>query len=564
MEPANNRSESALLDSPGHSRQPSEDSCHSPFSNSSVHAPLSPLNQNSDGYDYLDTIMEDIPGASSRSESPAPALSPATSHPSNISSSGDAYTGEIPLFDVVNLLQRSGNPRLQRELTLPPIEPDNSNQFAPPDPLSWVENDPFTMDWEPLDVDLGPELPDAEYYEDILDQRDVSEPPEPEHLDFDEELGDLEALEGLGEAGDLPSEEDEPDNNQNLESEDDEPLPDLGGEPDDPGAEDDVEDDAEGEIPRLLRNIYIRAWIDSTFGGATQEQTTRTLFSHKSTLEDHAEAGALAEALPTMALTFRSLERQLGVNADEYLQIFALCKACGTRYSEEEVNEAPYPGCPYIRPGAEEPCGYPIWEERELFGGAKKRVPFRSFPYFPIQLALKRILARPGMRELLMRHVRDDEDIQPATKQDWLDSMPLDQRFSDISQAWGWSSEPAKLQRDFNEEDGVYGDAPGEDSLVSLASLPLGLSVNINYDGYVLFSCFTRILPVNSSSIGLIHSLAVATVPLAPTLPSTTCRFTSVRSLRTRYLFLFFQGRVSQPHTNLIRSLSHSSTICWS
>ncbi|KAG9089071.1 hypothetical protein FRC06_001725, partial [Ceratobasidium sp. 370] len=112
--------------------------------------------------------MEDIPGASSRSESPAPALSPATSNPSDVSSSGGVYTGDIPPFDIVDLLQCSGNPHLQRESTPPPLEPDNSNQFAPPDPLSWVENDPFTMDWEPLDADLGPELPDAEYTLDRL------------------------------------------------------------------------------------------------------------------------------------------------------------------------------------------------------------------------------------------------------------------------------------------------------------------------------------------------------------------------------------------------------------
>lgn len=86
--------------------------------------------------------------------------------------------------------------------------------------------------------------------------------------------------------------------------------------------------------------------------------------SHRSSLLDADEEGelseALAECLPTMAQTLRSLERRLGMNVDDLIKIFALCKQCGKRYSMEEIENSRHPGCPRFLPGAEAPCSYPL------------------------------------------------------------------------------------------------------------------------------------------------------------------------------------------------------------
>ncbi|KAG8796200.1 hypothetical protein FRC12_003165 [Ceratobasidium sp. 428] len=90
-----------------------------------------------------------------------------------------------------------------------------------------------------------------------------------------------------------------------------------------------------------------------------------------------------------MAQTFRSLECKLGININNHLRIYALCKGCGTRYTMDEIDNAPQAGCPYVPPGTNEPCRYPVKDEKELYGGARKRVPLKSFPYFPVKAGIE-------------------------------------------------------------------------------------------------------------------------------------------------------------------------------
>ncbi|KAG9124509.1 hypothetical protein FRC07_011347 [Ceratobasidium sp. 392] len=335
--------------------------------------------------------------------------------------------------------------------------------------------------------ELMNELDDLDIEPEGLDLDDANDLNDDENSVDDDFYARIDADPGHNPDTDDPGAED---NTENQEPEERERPPAFN---DEPGADpDELEpaDNAAMDEPDLLRNIYIRVWIESVFGGSTREQTRRTLLSHKSALEALVGnlAGELAEALtnalPTMATTFRALVRRLGINLDDQLVIYALCKSCGTRYTMEDVSEAEDPGCPYVRPGEDEPCGCPVWEERVLYGGTRTRLPFRSFPYFPLPAFLERILSRPGMRELIARLVLHDENNQPWSKEDWLDAMPINRKFSDIFEGYGRYSDPSGLERGLDEVTGVFGDAPGENGVRALASLPLGLSLAISIDGF--------------------------------------------------------------------------------
>ncbi|KAG8707575.1 hypothetical protein FRC09_001746 [Ceratobasidium sp. 395] len=373
--------------------------------------------------------------------------------PSPVPSLGDE---PVPLFPVRSLSQASFRTDLDLELpVLRYISPKEDQQFyeemlADDADLADLAPEPLEFD-EPIDLDEPPSDGDGD------DPNDI--PPD------DDDEAEARVHDGVR----IPAIHDEP----NIEPED--PEAELG---------------AAFEQPSRLRNIYVRTWVESVFGGSTRNQTSRMLASHKYALEDAAEEGTLSqellECVPTMALTLRSLERRLGVNSDEHIVIFAMCKGCGTRHSMAAVNNARFPGCPHILPSTGERCGYPVWEEKELYGGVKKRVPLKCFPVFPPEIALERLVERPGVPETMIRRPHGEEDDPPLTKQDWLNSTPLDQRFSDISQAWGWNSEPVKLKRWWNVEQRRYEDTlvEGQAQPAALANLPLGLSLAMNTDGH--------------------------------------------------------------------------------
>ncbi|KAG8796201.1 hypothetical protein FRC12_003166 [Ceratobasidium sp. 428] len=81
----------------------------------------------------------------------------------------------------------------------------------------------------------------------------------------------------------------------------------------------------------------------------------------------------------------------------------------------------------------------------------------------------------------------EDEDDSPHTKQDWINSVPQNRLFGDISEAWGWKSEPVALQCEWNDQRRCYEDVPENGGIEALASKPLGLSLALNYDGFQTF-----------------------------------------------------------------------------
>ncbi|KDN40631.1 hypothetical protein RSAG8_07960, partial [Rhizoctonia solani AG-8 WAC10335] len=307
-----------------------------------------------------------------------------------------------------------------------------------------------------------------------------------ENLDGGE---DMEDMGDVGDVGDECLEDEERDegnggDEQDVEGNDGEELaPNAQANPGEPPIQDlgDDDDDPDEEEPAaafrehpILRNIYLRTYVDLAFHHATKEQIRKTLLSHKLALEAAAQVGelppGLLEGLLKMPLSVRSLERRLGMDTTRLIRIYTFCEECGTRYSPEQIRSAPHPRCTYTIADIE--CNTPLYTELTLCDGTQKRNPIKSCPYIPFHGSLERLLRRPGMKELM---------------QTWRGDNP-ENRARDAPQEEWWRI-PIGLTRDeFPEEDGGgYGDYLPE-HLVALVSKLLGLSFSINADGYQTFS----------------------------------------------------------------------------
>ncbi|KAF8752758.1 hypothetical protein RHS01_07483 [Rhizoctonia solani] len=173
---------------------------------------------------------------------------------------------------------------------------------------------------------------------------------------------------------------------------------------------------------------------------------------------------AACQEIRQMPLTLRLLERRLGMDHSELMRIYPVCPepTCGKRYTTEQLYQLPEPRC--------------TWNV-----GERCPVFYTQSVYSPMVLSS---VARPNCfltsLSLLLSVV-----YCPARPQDpveWFDDMPANQRFSDISEGWGWRAHATGLTRQFI--DGEYVDLPAGDFPLSLARLPLGLSLTLNADGY--------------------------------------------------------------------------------
>ncbi|QRV89136.1 Transposase family tnp2 [Ceratobasidium sp. AG-Ba] len=347
---------------------------------------------------------------------------------------------------------------------------------------------------------------DAEFYRNLLGENYIAQPPPLNaELDGDDQIIDSGAEEDareddMAEAA-RPDEVDEEPNGGDRGPEGDAhplednpeifvPQPDIGGEPE-PGDEGD-QCAAFNEHP-TLRNIYLRTWVKAAFSGATHSQVQSELESHKLSLESLVDIAHLPEnlvgQLDSMPQTLRALERRIGMDFSDLVTTFVLCPKCGKRYTQEEMNALPDPQC--MQDHADHQCEGVIYSITHLADGTQKRTPARTFPYISVPAALGRLLSRPGIAEIMQHWRKDgdepDRDADPLQAADWLDGMPPDHRFGDITKAWGWRSDSVGIQRIRDAQEGVYGDEPTGAHPLSLSRQPLGLSLGLNMDGFRAF-----------------------------------------------------------------------------
>ncbi|KAF8682495.1 hypothetical protein RHS04_02636 [Rhizoctonia solani] len=317
--------------------------------------------------------------------------------------------------------------------------------------------------------------------------------------------------------GECEDDEDKEDEENEEEEEDPEGPQDPNGDPDaenedgppiqvdpegEPGPPEEPGDDGDAQgMPALnehpiLRNIYLRTWIQYAFAGVTQDSIQAILESHKSSLLALADlqGGAFpadfAVQVHKMPTTLRSLERRLGLDFADLITIFPVCPDpdCGKRYTMEQLENLRTPQC--IRRVGEDRCPGVLYTETKLATGKQKRTPSKSFPYNSLPKALGRLLSRPGIARF-MQHWRldGDEPIEenvppPIDPEEWFHEMGPDDKFGDISQASGWRNQEVGLRRRWDGVLQEYIDEPTGEAPLSLVCLPYGISLGLNSDGY--------------------------------------------------------------------------------
>ncbi|KAG8686236.1 hypothetical protein FRC09_014269, partial [Ceratobasidium sp. 395] len=120
----------------------------------------------------------------------------------------------------------------------------------------------------------------------------------------------------------------------------------------------------------MLRNIYVRVWVQAAFQGATHEAIQSSLKSHQLALLAGVDLGNFPEELRAQILrmptTLRALERRLGVNFSDLITIYPVCPTCSKRYTCEQL----------------------LAFDNPQSDGSRKRTPTKSFPYSSIIAAL--------------------------------------------------------------------------------------------------------------------------------------------------------------------------------
>ncbi|KAI0062605.1 hypothetical protein BV25DRAFT_1915767 [Artomyces pyxidatus] len=140
-----------------------------------------------------------------------------------------------------------------------------------------------------------------------------------------------------------------------------------------------------------IRNIYISAFLQATFHGATHEAIKLFLDTNYETLASIQERTAVEiPGLDKMARTLPTVERHLGLDANTFLVYYFLCDTCWFRHHPSELDKLDGPGC--IQPY----CSGTLYEEKTLANGKVRRIPVKVLPTCPIEPILQCFLLRPG------------------------------------------------------------------------------------------------------------------------------------------------------------------------
>ncbi|EUC60268.1 transposase family Tnp2 protein, partial [Rhizoctonia solani AG-3 Rhs1AP] len=383
--------------------------------------------------------------------------------------------------------------------------------------LTWVQNpdfadenfDAYANDWasDPMlfkaitEMGQGDPVADAVIFGSLLHKpRKVMTPPPlrlrggddgdrgPGEGGVDEDWGGMDWAGNRNYGGDGPDNPDDQDPEEGVEAE----HPEIQVPPDEPreAPEDPGDEGAGAEIPALneypvLRNIYLRVWVQYAFAGATQSSIESMLKSHKFSLLASSIFGGfppeLIVQIQNMPTTLRSLERRLGLDFSDLLIIYALCPDpnCGKRYTMEELNELPSPRCTRHVAGLQ--CHGIMYEERTLADNTRKRIPMKTLPYNPVPAALGRLFSRVGMLDLAQIGKQDEADA-PADPQTWFDQVGPDDPFGSMKKTWWWPTQLVGLQREL--VNGEYVDVPTGNAPLFLTHLPVGFSLGVNMDGF--------------------------------------------------------------------------------
>ena len=234
----------------------------------------------------------------------------------------------------------------------------------------------------------------------------------------------------------------------------------------------------------ILRNIYIRVFIEAAFNHATHESIKSQLDAHYQALHSlEQRGGPTVQGLENMARTLRTVERRLGVDPDKYITYYFMCDVCWDLHHPDELATLSSPLC------CKEECTKGRLYRVKKVNNKIKRVPLKVIPYCSLIPQYQRLLLRPGKFEELQQWRKYEDDIPgniPPDRATGMDAFPDgDFVMCDIHDGYGWRAAQAGLHR---RRGGPWGieDVDVHELDQRFVALPNGLLVMINIDWYVI------------------------------------------------------------------------------
>ncbi|KAF7304950.1 hypothetical protein MKEN_01209400 [Mycena kentingensis (nom. inval.)] len=234
--------------------------------------------------------------------------------------------------------------------------------------------------------------------------------------------------------------------------------------------------------PSYIRNAYISVYANSAFRRATHIQSKYELAG----IRDALTGAGITEGMDSFAQTIRTVERRLGIDVDQDIIPFVLCPKCWKRYDPSVLTDPDFESECQASTLDGAHCGEELYTVKKLTKRAK-RVPKLIMPFFPPDLALKRMLARPGKYEECQHWRRDDDHEQapPISRQQWVTETDPTTPLRDIHDGWRWRNVPAHVERQWDAaHKRVLDIVPENLEPIRFVSLPCGLLLTINLDWF--------------------------------------------------------------------------------
>lgn len=232
----------------------------------------------------------------------------------------------------------------------------------------------------------------------------------------------------------------------------------------------------------LIRNGYIRIFIDAAFNHATHESVKQQLSLLFHTLSEIERTSALGfPGLDTMARSLPTLERRLGVSSDQFIRKYFVCNQCWHRHEWDDLYHLTTPEC------TQEFCGGTIYTTKPNSRGREVRTPTKIFPTTPIIPWVQRLLLRPGKLEELnaWRAEGDEPGFLPPLAEVQAGLEAFDdpkQPLSDISDGLGWRAMSAGMH---HEPGGPWKVHDADEYNQRFVALQVPLVFILNIDWYV-------------------------------------------------------------------------------
>ncbi|KDN47424.1 hypothetical protein RSAG8_03564, partial [Rhizoctonia solani AG-8 WAC10335] len=365
---------------------------------------------------------------------------------------------EAPLDDYCARTPSPTAPRRARRhaspANLPGLNPNDQREYHFDELLPHREFPDLNVDDELLDLDEDEEdEPEDEMFDEFGLPRVANEPPGEQQQPF--------VLPWENQPDDGP----DPDPDPN-------PDPDLNEEIDP------AEYCAAFQEHPLIRNAYIDAFVQKVLHAANHRAVNHFLKAAQRQLSLNPDVPA--EGLARMALTFRTVERRLGLDSGDIIKTYTLCRLCGRSYHPDYIEETDSDAC------QNDNCDGILYDIRHLASGQQRRVSRLTFPYASIIAWIHRLLNQPGMSELTQNwRTEDDQELtEPRPAEEWEADLNMDQPLGDISEGSGWRSRAAGMERVVDEQTGTVEDRSPVDPPIRFSSLPFGLSFTLNTDWF--------------------------------------------------------------------------------